>query len=295
MSNQKEQTYSNTTPLPTRTINTEKSGVKDNVFFPTDNSKVSWNQMIEQNVLEIGEKSKGYKIMHTKQSRKTSKKYDLLMYAGIVLGPLSGLLSGIDAIRADPEESVIFSVAAACVGFISGIVVAITKYGKFEKKSYDHKVAASKYTSLESNVRRQLALCRSDRVNAVYYLEWVGDSFDDLFLVSPLVASKIYEDYVKIARANGIIIPDEYKITINVSEDEYNRNKDEMKDVTKIEINTPEMENRRYIGKRQSASSSDNLTNVKIEIQRSDNVQELNKFSDGKMIYEMQRMLGRET
>ena len=32
---------------------------------------------------------------------------------------------------------------------MSGVVVAITKYGKFEEKSSCHKLAASKYTSLE--------------------------------------------------------------------------------------------------------------------------------------------------
>lgn len=269
----------NTDTLPNRSI-------KENT--PT---KISWNPMIEKNVLEIGEKSKGYKIMHTKNARKISKKHDFLMYAGIILGPLSGLLSGVGAILAPPDEDVTFAVASACAGFISGIVVAITKYGKFEKKSYDHKLAASKYTSLESNVRRQLALCRTDRINAVQYLEWIGESFDELFMASPLVTAKIYDEYVKIAKSSGIFIPDEYSITINVDEGEYNRKKEELKDVTKIEINTPQRPLQRTIEKRQSNSSSDQ---VKIEIRRTETVPELNKFSDGKMIYEMQRMLGRD-
>ena len=101
---------------------------------------------------------------------------------------------------------------------MSGIVVAITKFGKFEERSSHHKLAASKYTSLESNVRRQLILCRTDRINAGQYLEWIGNSFDELFLASPLVARNIYEKYVELAHKNGISVPDEYEITINIDE-----------------------------------------------------------------------------
>jgi hypothetical protein len=43
----------------------------------TDNQYdyVSWNHNIEQNVKEIGEKSKGYKIMHIQEARKISQLY----------------------------------------------------------------------------------------------------------------------------------------------------------------------------------------------------------------------------
>lgn len=282
---------------------------------------VSWNSRIEQNVKEIGEKSKGYKIMHIQQARKISKLYRHLMYAGITLGPLAGMLSGIGAIMNPSEGPVSFPVAATCVGFLSGIIVAVTKYGKFEEKSSHHKISASKYTGLESNVRRQLVLCRTDRINAVQYLEYVGSNFDELFLASPLVAKSIYDDYVDVAKKNGIVIPDEYGLTIRVDE-MYQKNKfDEMRNFSAINVNessgseeptnpkskTPESEEKIELkeepvktpspisDKKQRVSLCEETFKGDKEVKRTGNFShfpELNKYSDGRMEYEMQRMMG---
>uniref|UniRef100_A0A6C0JQ34 Uncharacterized protein n=1 Tax=viral metagenome TaxID=1070528 RepID=A0A6C0JQ34_9ZZZZ len=283
----------------------------------TDNQydSVSWNHNIEQNVKEIGEKSKGYKIMHIQEARKISQLYRRLMYAGIALGPLAGLLSGIGSMLYPSSAPAGFPIAGTCIAFISGIVVAITKYGKFEEKSSHHKIAASKYTGLESNVRRQLVLCRSDRVNAGQYLEYVGSNFDDLFLASPLVAKGIYDNYVIVAKKNGIVVPDEYGITIRVDE-MYQENKlNELKNVSVINVNkssksvleeekvelkieepgkplnsktpSPESTQRRNIGEETFKGNK--------EIKRTGTLAhfpELNKYSDGRMEYEMQRMMG---
>lgn len=300
--------YPGSAPTPTAN-NSVITEITDNQY-----DSVSWNHNIEKNVKEIGEKSKGYKIMHIQEARKISQLYRRLMYAGIALGPLSGLLSGIGAILnplAPPE----FPIAATCVAFISGIVVAITKYGKFEEKSSHHKIAASKYTGLESNVRRQLVLCRSDRVNAGKYLEYVGSNFDDLFLASPLVAKGIYDNYVIVAKKNGIVVPDEYGITIRV-DGMYQENKlNELKNVSAINVNkssksmleeekvelkieepgkplksktpSPESTQRRNIGEETFKGNK--------EIKRTGTLAhfpELNKYSDGRMEYEMQRMMG---
>ena len=202
-----------------------------------DTKSVRWDEDIENNVKELGEKAKGYKIMHIQEARRISRQYKWLMYSGIFLGPIAGLLSGIGAIINPSDGPVEWPIAATCAGFISGIVVAVTKFGKFEEKSSHHKLAASKYTSLESNVRRQLVLCRTERVNAVKYLEWIGNSFDDLFLASPLIARSIYTEYVKVAKENGLTVPDEYQLTINVNERYQLQKFNEMKDSSVININ----------------------------------------------------------
>lgn len=300
--------YPGSAPAPTAN-NSVIMEITDNQY-----DSVSWNHNIEQNVKEIGEKSKGYKIMHIQEARKISQLYRRLMYAGIALGPLAGLLSGIGSIL-NPLAPPQFPIAATCVAFISGIVVAITKYGKFEEKSSHHKIAASKYTGLESNVRRQLVLGRSDRVNAGQYLEYVGSNFDDLFLASPLVAKGIYDKYVIVAKKNGIVVPDEYGITIRVDE-MYQENKlNELKNVSAINVNkssksvleeekvklkidepgkplksktpSPEYTQRRNIGEETFKGNK--------EIKRTGTLAhfpELNKYSDGRMEYEMQRMMG---
>ena len=263
---------------------------------------VNWTNIMEKNVKEIGEKAKGYKIMHIQQAHKVSKKYKCLMYLGICLGPLSALLSGIGA-TLNPDAPAKFPIASACAGFIAGIVVAITKFGKFEEKSSHHKIAASKYTSLESNIRRQLMLCRNNRVNAAKYIEWIGNSFDDLFMASPLIARKIYTKYVKIATRNGISIPDEYNLTIDINKQYQIQKLNEMKDITTIEINESNSDNEETNNKTDDVKidiiktqPNENTTfKGSTKIKRTDtlsNFPELNEFSDGRMGYEMRRMMG---
>jgi hypothetical protein len=297
-----------TDPSSNRTIKHPSYSIpiESHTQYPT----ISWNESIEQNVKEIGEKSKGYKIMHIQEARKISQLYRRLMYAGILLGPLAGILSGIGAILNPSEGPVEFPIAATCVGFVSGIVVAITKYGKFEEKSSHHKIAASKYTGLESNIRRQLVLCRTDRINAGQYLEYVGSNFDELFLASPLVAKDIYDDYVIVAKENGIIIPDEYGLTIRVDE-MYQKNKfNEMRNFSAIGVNessssdeqvklmigdpkpkipSPDSEKKKRLSLGEETFKGDK------EVKRTGtftHFPELNKYSDGRMEYEMQRMMG---
>ena len=232
---------------------------------------VSWNQKIENNIISLGQKSKGYKIMHIQESRKLSTYYEWLMYFGIILGPMSGLLSGIGS-TLNPDAPTTFPIISACVAFMSGIFVAITKFGKFDEKSTSHKLAASKYTSLESNVSRQLTISRDSRLNAVQYLEYVGKSFDELFTTSPLVSRTIYEKYIKIAAMNGLCVPDEYNI--------------------KIDINTPQLST---LFNNKNTSVEETKEMQKDQVKRSSivysNIPELNKYSDGRMEYEMNRLL----
>ena len=286
-------------PNETYSNSEQHKNIQDNEY-----PDITWNSKIEKDVKEIGEKSKGYKIMHVKESRVMSQRHRLLMYSGIVLGPIAGLLSGIGAIL-NPDAPVKFPIASACVAFISGIVIAITKYGKFEEKSSHHKIAASKYTGIESNVRRQLVLCKTDRINAAKYLEYVGGNFDDLFLASPLISKNIYEEYSKIANSNGIVIPDEYGLTIKVDEMYQKKKFNEMKNVSSINVNNTSISSE--FQKEQLTKKPDTKSNIKRFISGDENVgcnkeikrsgtfnllPELNKYSDARMEYEMQRMMG---
>ena len=96
---------------------------------------VLWTEAIEDSVKVIGEKSKGYKIMHMENSRKANKLYNWLMYTGICLGPLAGLISGIGT-TLNPEAPSLFPVISSCVAFLSGVSVAIIKFGKYEEKKF---------------------------------------------------------------------------------------------------------------------------------------------------------------
>ena len=236
-----------------------------------------WNSFLENEVKKIGEQTKGYKIIHIKNARITRRYHDFLMYMGIILGPLSAFILGIKEARSpdDISPEIILSI---CVSFISGMVIATTKYAKYEAVSSAHKLAASKYSSLESNIRRQLLKNRSDRVDSSRYLEYIGESFDELFKSSPLVAEKIYNEYVEMAKSKGISVPDEYGFTINIEENYETKKNQEISDVTAITINdTPNtVENNKKIKRTNSFSL----------------MADFGKYNDGKMNYELSRLMG---
>ena len=116
------------------------------------------------------------------------------MYLSIILGPASGLISGIEAII-EPETQYIYLPITSCfIGFIAGIIIAITKFGSFEERISEHKRSASKYISIKNNINRQLALTANQRLPPKEYLEWLGNSVDELFSVSPLLPKIAYQE-----------------------------------------------------------------------------------------------------
>ena len=145
-----------------------------------------WESPLEEHVIHICEKSKRYKELHIKASQKLSMVYNGLMVAGVVLGPLGGLLSGIDAVI-QPPENITLAVMSCLVGFLSGTVVAISKFGKFGERSDKHKAAAAEYTRLENTIRRRLVTSPPKKSKGREYLNEVGKTFDQLFADSPLV------------------------------------------------------------------------------------------------------------
>lgn len=245
--------------------------------------------LLQNEVIQIGEKSKLYKKMHLDNSYKLSYIYNIISYLGISIGPISGLLNGINSYMY-PESEIMLPIIATIFGFMSGILVAITKYGKYEERSYNHKLAASKYTSLESNVRRHI-LINKNNDDILKYIEWLGNSFDNLFLASPLIEKTIHDKY-KQKCING----DEHRI-VHINREYQDQKLQEILNMTPV--NNPRSLNQNKDDEKvdekddehQRHYSSFNGTDV---IKRSEFLShfvDINMFSDGRMDYEMSRML----
>ena len=56
-----------------------------------------WNSKLEIAAKEIGEVSSGYKLMHISVAQRASRTYMIVMFLGIIMGPVTGVLSGIGA------------------------------------------------------------------------------------------------------------------------------------------------------------------------------------------------------
>ena len=244
-----------------------------------------WNDRIEQNAKEIGEMSQSYKMMHVDMARKTNKKYTFLIYSGIILGPLGGTLASISAIF--NQGPFYIDIFVAILGYLSGLIAAILKFGRFEAISNSNKDAAGKYTSLESNVRRQLSLYRKDRAPAGAYLEWVSKSFDELYIAAPLLPQKIYRKYAKQAKCEGIAVPKEYGQNVGIDENYENQKVQEICNKGDIVINIGNV-------RTSPVETEPEVKGDKI-IKRGDTLAQfpgLNRYGDGLMNYEMKRFMG---
>ena len=242
----------------------------------------SWNSKTEEVAQHIGEDAKGYKLMHIKQAQQSSTMYNRLTIAGIVLGPMAGILSVINQTLGIQNNAAI-SIIEILLGFISGIIVAIIKYGKYDEASNANQSAAARYTSIEANVRRQLCLYRSNRIDAKNYLEWLETKYEEILISAPLLSSSIYQQVAKEAAKEGWRIPNQYEHEITINQ-EYN---------DKTVISSP----KRIISLVGEPPTAKPPLVVEpplvVVIKRSNSmskIPEINQYSDKMLEYEMKRM-----
>lgn len=207
-----------------------------NTPSPEASRDIMWNDRLEQAAKNIGESSKSYKLMHIKEAQRATKAYNRLMIFGIILGPLSGVLSALDA-AIDTNNDPTLPIIVTVLGFLAGIIVATVKFGKYGEVSNANKQAAARYTSVESSVRRQLGLYRTDRVLAIPYMDWLETKYEELFLSAPLLPAGAYDRYANIAKKLGLSVPNQYEAVITINSEYEDTKVQAVGNVANIEIN----------------------------------------------------------
>lgn len=235
----------------------------------------TWNGRLEEAAQQIGHTAQGYKLMHVYQAQWASQLNKILTTAGIVCGPLAGVLSGIQAFL-HPEEDPTIPIVASIVGCLAGIIAAAVKFGKYDESSTANKSAAARYTSIESNIRRQLSLYRNDRVPAASYMEWIETKYEELLMSAPLLPAWAYSRHKELAERSNLPVPEQYNSIISINE-EYEESKvEEIRCASDIRINAPDFRGDRQVRR------SDTMSQLP----------ELNLYSDKRLEYEMRRMIG---
>jgi len=166
----------------------------------------SWNDKIEEAAEQIGNSAGEFKLMHIQEAQRANNTYKVLMFLGIVSGPLAGVMAGIETAINPSVDHPVISISVVILSFLSGIIVAGVKFGKYDEVSNANKTASARYASIESNVRRQLSLYRKDRVKAVSYMEWLESKYEELFMSAPLLSSSGTYKANQPARSETIII-----------------------------------------------------------------------------------------
>ena len=175
-----------------------------------NDDKIKWNDNLEKETYNIAYNCNNSKLNHVKNSIIYSRIYSMFIILGVLIGPVSSTLSTTDAF-----SSSTLVIISSITGYISGIIIAIIKFGKFEQLSMSNKNAAMKYNSLENNIKRQLSLNRTDRIKPDNYLKWIEIKFEEINSTSPL----IHRNFLKINNEQ----PKEYNQTNETTE--YNQTK----------------------------------------------------------------------
>ena len=127
-----------------------------------------------------------YYETHSTYADRLRKTYNCLMYVGIICGPLSGFINNISQ-SLDHQNIPIYYIISSLIAYISGIVIAIVKFGEFKELSSLHHNVAKKYYSLSNNITRQLNMINKKEIEIQCYIQWVEDTFDKLIKESPYI------------------------------------------------------------------------------------------------------------
>lgn len=259
-----------------------------------NDKNTDWNDRLEKVIKNIGESSKSYKLMHIHEAQRTTKIYNTLMILGIIMGPLSGIVTGIGEIL-NPNTEHVFPIITTVISFLAGTIVAVVKFGKYDESSNANKQAAARYTSIESNVRRQLSLYREDRIAATPYMKWLETKYDELFLSAPLLPVEVYNKYSVIAKNLGLEVPVKYEPIININTEYENTKMEEIVNITDINVNEDEKSITEEIVYNSVPDIEIQETISDKQIKRRVTMSqfpELNECSDKMLQYEMKRMMG---
>ena len=262
----------------------DQNEIKNLIIDINDTGTISWNDMLETQAKMIGEECQGYKVMHVYSAKKNARYHVLLTIAGMLLGPISGTLIGIQEYLDPDPDTGLLAIIASIFAYVAGFVVAILKFGKFDETSFQNKQASSKFTSLESNIRRQLSLYRNDRICADKYLLWIETKFDEVFISSPLIPMDITEKYEKEAEKKGMVVPGKYKDVIYINKEIVMLDDIHEGEVEDIKINSVNSKDKTKIdgsNKQKSLVPNGKKINMFAELQT---------CSDAMLEYEMNRM-----
>ena len=149
-----------------------------------------------------------YKIMHVQSALHYEWWYNCIMIMGIFMGPLASLMTTVGgAVNSRPAN--FFDIASSVIAFVSGVVVGILKFGKFDQVATSHKNAAFQYATLEGSIRKY-NFVPEDRKSPFYeFTEYISNSLDALLKQAPSIPNSVIKRYVSLARKKHLQIPSE--------------------------------------------------------------------------------------
>lgn len=160
----------------------------------------TWNNRLENVLLEQKHKCSSYKWIHEEENKKYKTRNTYLNIITIVFVSSTATASSIAATVDISEYRMynnIINILFPIILYITAILNSIQEFLKYEKQSEKHKLAAIRYTALYNNINRMLSLEPSQRQSPTDYFLWATKEYDNINSSSPSISRNISSKYEK--------------------------------------------------------------------------------------------------
>jgi hypothetical protein len=144
-----------------------------------------WTSITEDIVRTIHASCERNRMRHLKEANASKYYHNVLTITGMTLGPMAGMLAGNTQISCG--DNYVAKTTVVTLSVLSGIVVSIIKFGKFDEMHHLNKQASSSYHVLANNAQLELTKDRSTREPASEYISWLQLKYEEIFNQSPLI------------------------------------------------------------------------------------------------------------
>jgi len=155
----------------------------------------NWNENTEAVVKKIRDTCRLNRMMHITEANKSKRLYNFLTLSGMLIGPITGILTGTKEIGSDSNHLVNSSVIV--LSLMSSFIMSVVKFGNLDEMMHLNKEASSAYHMIENNADLQLLMEVNKRRDASEYIEWLQAKFEDTFDKSPLLNEENYTEEKK--------------------------------------------------------------------------------------------------
>lgn len=159
-----------------------------------------WNKDLELLIYDIQDKSWSYTWLHNASVSYFSKWSNRLSITILAIGILTG--TSTFATLNNCSDLLTIKIITGIVIFFGSFLSGYTQYYRFAERSEQHKFAASKYSNLHHNIKRELGLSRKDRQVAKDYVTWVTNQYDNFLLDCPEIEDNILKTYFDTYESN---------------------------------------------------------------------------------------------
>lgn len=220
--------------LGKRKTNDQKKKIKDTdksikkIFEENDMQRDEWATGIEILLIEISQKSMGYRWMHNMQKSNLEKKDSLYKWVLRIIiaiqigvtGSTFGTLITIAGLGDNRIALMIVMLLILILQFLYTVFSEAYMYKRFPDKISENDRVSDKFNEIHLNIQGQIALPRHKRVNDTFFLAQTLETYNTVLNAAPTINSSIIKKYIN-ARDNDDItlpinIPDDTNIKIVV-------------------------------------------------------------------------------